>query len=280
MMHFVFADDSRQQTPSRPGMDYPLVAVGGVFIPSDAVRNAERSLEDLCGAVGFPPREQFKWSPGRELWMHAGLGGDARRDFFIRALRLLQDNGTRVVVVIEDTGRATATGCAAHQLDATKLFLERVHNYLSFTGSADWDGVVIADRPSGGRSDEDKFLLQCLETLHDGTEYVKPERIAVNVLSTPARLVRLVQAADLVTSCTLALVGGEDSFSPPIFEAIRPMLLNSGAATGGVGLKIHPDLRYANLYRWLLGDEYIWRGGWGTPLPQERLPYATGPNRP
>ena len=38
---------------------------------------------------------------------------------------------------------------------------------------------------------------------------------------------------------------------------------------GGVGLKIHPDLRYANLYYWLVGDDVIFKGWNGFPLPRE-----------
>ena len=84
-MNFFFSDDARQERPSRHGMG-PLVAIGGVRICSRRVRELERALDSLCADVRFPARQEFKWSPGRELWMHANLVEERRRDFFIRAL--------------------------------------------------------------------------------------------------------------------------------------------------------------------------------------------------
>jgi hypothetical protein len=43
---------------------------------------------------------------------------------------------------------------------------------------------------------------------------------------------------------------------------------------GGLGLKIHPDFRYANLYHWLLGDSHFVRYQSGYPLPFKSRPYA------
>ncbi len=43
--------------------------------------------------------------------------------------------------------------------------------------------------------------------------------------------------------------------------------------TGGIGLKIHPDFKYANLYHWLLGDRVWMKGPMGCKLPQAELPY-------
>jgi len=40
---------------------------------------------------------------------------------------------------------------------------------------------------------------------------------------------------------------------------------------GGRGLKIHPDLRYGNLYHWLLGDEAFVRYEGGIDLPSKRF---------
>jgi hypothetical protein len=155
--------------------------------------------------------------------------------------------------------------------------LERVHRLF---GKIQSEGIVIVDRPGGGRADEDRFLGSCLETLLSGTDYVKPDRIALNVLSTPSRLIRLLQVADVITSCTVAMVGGEDNFSPPIFNEIRSLLDRDMGRIGGVGLKIHPDYKYANLYHWLLGDSDFFKALTGSPLPILTRPYSTGPNSP
>lgn len=65
-MDIYFADDSRQNNPTRHKMG-PLIAVGGIQVPSEIVNKLETAIESLCIEYGFPPQEEFKWSPGREL---------------------------------------------------------------------------------------------------------------------------------------------------------------------------------------------------------------------
>jgi len=275
-MDFFFADDARQRTPSRSGMG-PLVAVGGIHVPDQAVGELETAIDNLCDRTGFPPGEEFKWSPGRELWMRDNLVGEDRQAFFIEVLTLAKQYGIKAVVVIEDTGYRTATDAPNAEEDVTRLFLERAHWQFERAGTK---GIVIADRPGGGRADEDSFLAMCLETLQSGTRYVRLDRIALNVLSTPSRLVRLLQVADVVTSCTVALVGGEEQYAPPVFEHIKPLLPSNLGRIGGVGLKIHPDAVYANLYYWLLGDQVFVKHGSGIQLPVPSYPYYFDPNTP
>jgi hypothetical protein len=80
--------------------------------------------------------------------------------------------------------------------------------------------------------------------------------------------------------CTTAIVAGEETFSPPVFQAVRELLLQQGGRIGGVGLKIHPDFKYVNLYYWLVGDEYLRRGNIGDPLPMPGSPYYSSPSGP
>ena len=142
------------------------------------------------------------------------------------------------------------------------------------------EGVVIVDTPSGTRGDEDRFLGRCLDTIQRGTPYVRFERIALNVISTNSKLVRLLQLADVVTSCTLAYIGGEPQWSLPVFEQIKTILRSDYGRLGGCGVKIHPDLRYRNLYHWLLGDTHFVRYQSGVPLPLANYPYAQSPDEP
>ena len=188
---FFFADDSRQRTPSRPGMG-PLVAIGGVNVPAEEVGNIGRCLDDVCARFGFPPNEEFKWSPGRELWMRTNLTGDSRGEFFLAVLECLTNKDVVALVVIEDTSYNTATGAPTAEADVTTMFLERVDQQCARGGS---HGFVVVDRPGGGRGDENAFLADCLETLQSGTTYIKPSHIAHNVVSTPSKLSRLVQVA-------------------------------------------------------------------------------------
>lgn len=272
-----FSDDSRQAHPSREGMG-PLVAAGFIHVASESVRDLERDLDELCNQYGFPdgPAGEFKWSPGRELWMRDNLVDARRAAFFEEALGLAGTAGVQAVIVVEDTQRRPATTTTEHTTDVTVLMLERVQSLL---GQLDRTGMVVVDRPSGDRADEDRFLQRCLETLSVGTDYVKFDRIATGVVSTPSSLVRLLQLADVVTSCTTALVAGEDRYAPTTFTSIRPLLREEWGRVGGVGLKIHPTLRYVNLYFHLVGDGHYQRGFQGYPLPQATFPYADDPTR-
>ena len=276
-MHIVFADDAKQQSPSRPGMS-SLVAVGGFCIDADRCQYLEGQLEDVCQSAGFSEGEEFKWSPRRDTWMHGSLLGDARTTFFLQVLNLLGSAGARAAVVVEDTRYQTATrNASTHELDATHLFLERVDFAL---GGMHSTGIVVADRPGGGRTDEDAFLVDCADTIQSGTDYVELGHVAMNVLTTPSRHVRLLQAADLITSGTLAHVGGEGRYSPKVFQAVRDMMLGWEMRRGGIGLKIHPDVIYANLYHWLLADQSSWRQNVGVRFPLLSQPYSQGPNTP
>lgn len=277
-MRFFFADDARRPRPTRDSMG-PLVAIGGVVVPAAYLGGLEQEISEICEDFGFPPGQEFKWSPRRDQWMYGSLVEDRRREFFLEVLRLAGAHGAGVAAVIEDTRYAAATRDApSPEADVTRMFLERVDTYLRTADVSD-DGVVIADRPGGGRGEEDEFLLECLEMLQEGTRYVKPERIAIPPPSAPSQLVRLMQLADAVTSCTLAFVGGESQYAPPVFEAIRPLLLRDGHRIGGIGLKIYPDFVYANLYHWLLGDSHHAKLGMGIPFPLAGRPYARDPDR-
>ena len=273
----VFVDDSRQRSPSRRGMG-PLVSVGGLLVPWESAGQFERALADLCSSFNFPPGEPFKWSPGRGLWMYSNLTGDRRVEFFVKALDSAREHGGCGFTVIEDVAHAQAIPSApSRESDVTQMSLERATNLLAARAC---HGLVISDRPSGGRSDEDKFLAGCLEAIQSEANYIKPERLVVNVLSTPAKFMRLLQVADLITSCTTAFVAGEDQHSPRVFPSIKSLLSTDSGRIGGTGVKIHPDFRYRNLYHWLLGDTHFVRTNQGWPLPSDQFCYFRGANVP
>lgn len=277
-MDFFFIDDAQQNSPSRPGME-PLSAIGGIHIPDEHVQSLEAGLSELCRDCGFPSNEIFKWSPQRDSWMHGNLTGHAREDFYRRTLALATDEGASAIVVIEDVTSRRASRARTVELDLINLFVERAHRELIRRNQK---GVVIVSQPSGDRRAENKFLAECLETIEMGTEYIIPDRIALNFLSAPCRFIRLLQLADLITSCTTAYVAGENIYSPPIFGCIQRMFIRgeSKQVIGGYGLKIHPDIKYGNLYHWLVADSHIWKGCVGYPLPYSGLPYYEGPDMP
>ena len=270
---FFFCDDSKQCSPSRPGMG-PMVAIGGINVPAEEVGTLRKSLNELCRNIGFPSNQEFKWSPGRDLWMRSNLKGEKRNKFYLDVISLLSTSDVIATIVIEDKNYQTATHSDTAEEDVTILFLERAESQCH-QGSS--EGFIIVDRPSGSRSSEDKFLFNCLETIQKGTDYIQPKHIAHNILSTPSKFSRLLQAADLITGCTLSYISGDKGFSPDIFAKIIPLLYNSMGRIGGYGLKIHPDYKYGNLYYWLLNDTHFYKKSIGYPMPRLGLPYSSDP---
>lgn len=270
-MHLAFIDDAQQANPTRPGMR-PLVATGGIVVRVDAAGSLESELSAIRTAYGFPDGEEFKWSPDRDDWMRDNLVAGQRRDFFVEVLAAAGQVGVVVLVMISDTDCNPATnGAPTPQFDTTVAFLERVHNYVNDEGSY---AVVIADRPGGGTRQDTDFLVNCQRVLTRGTRYVTLDRLPINLVTTESNLVRLLQLADLVTSCTTAFVAGENEYSPTVFGAIHPLVRREYDCYGGRGIKIHPDFRYRNLYHWLLGDSHFTRFQAGSPLPDRERPYA------
>src|SRR5690242_19430656 len=84
----VFADDSERRKPRRSGMDH-LVAFGGFLLDADRAGDVERVVEGLTKSVGFPDGSEFKWSPGKDLWMRENLVEEERADFFRKVLGVL-----------------------------------------------------------------------------------------------------------------------------------------------------------------------------------------------
>lgn len=260
-------DDSKQSKPTRDGMG-PLVAVGGVHVAGDRVRDLELALDSLCNRTGFPDGEEFKWSPDRKSWEYSNLKFAERDEFNLAALKIAKDAGATGIVVMEDiTKRQADAKAPSHEVDVTRMFLERAQSHLG----PEMHAIVIADRPGGGRKAETEFLSAALTSLRAGTSYTKLDKLALAV-STDSKLSRLLQLADVVTSCATNFVAGEDKWSPLIFrEGVLPLLRFDYGCIGGRGLKIHPDLRYGNLYHWLLGDEMFVRYQGGCSLPSNRF---------
>ena len=118
------------------------------------------------------------------------------------------------------------------------MFLERAQACLPPQRHA----IVLFDRPSGDRRSETYFLLSTLTLLRTGTAYSQLDQLALAV-STDSKLSRLVQLADIVTSCATSYVAGEDQYSPRIFdEGILPLLRRDFGCIGGRGLKLPPGL--------------------------------------
>jgi hypothetical protein len=255
-----------------------LYALGGLSVAHDVVPSLEREIESLCRAAGFPSHaDEFKWSPRSGQWMRTNLINRAREAFFLLVVDALAAADACVNLCVVDASRGSANpGCDPEE-DVTRLYIERVNNRLKTRGQ---HGVIIADRPGGGRKAEDDFIAECADLLENGTTFVKPDRIAINVLTTDSKMVRLLQAADLVAGCSLAFVSGEKTWSPTVFDRLLPLYYSDSGRRGGVSAKLHPDFTFGNLYHWLFADTHLWKKGSGFPMPVKGMPYETTPDTP
>src|SRR5438552_13160308 len=90
---------------------------------------------------------------------------------------------------------------------------------------------------------------------------------------------QVVQLADLITSCTLSFVSGENRFAPTTFQYVRPLLRSEANRIGGIGVKIHPESKYANLYHRLFGDQSYILHNVTYPLPLPGHPFPVSADR-
>jgi hypothetical protein len=278
MPDLFYCDDARQERPSRPEMG-PLVAIGYLHVPDERVHVLERALQRLCDEFGFPPgaEGEFKWSPSRRHWMRDNLVGDDRRMFFTKAMKLANGYGVTAGVVIADTVRLEVEQMDDHLGWITQRLV--THLELSLR-AVDRVGLVVTDRPSGGRSDEDSFLEMAVQALRRGISFYHADRIAINVLSTPSRFVRSLQLADVVTSCTTAYVAGESEYSEAIFESVEKLLTSRHTTKNGIAVDLYPEKKYVNLYYWLFRCTHADLGGSSRPLPFSGFLYEASPMAP
>jgi hypothetical protein len=103
MLKLLFLDDAMQRSCRRQRVGR-LVAVGGIVVDSGAVRALDAAIESLCRTqYGFPEREAFKWSPGRDHWMRDNLVDKRRREFLLDVLALAAKSGAVGQVTISDS---------------------------------------------------------------------------------------------------------------------------------------------------------------------------------
>lgn len=252
-----------------------IVAAGTVMVPSESANSLESLIESEAKLAGFPSGEEFKWSPPRDSWMRRNLVGQDRENFFCKVIEHAQNASCMAILAIVDISARSSTGQLEPGLDAIVLLLERIHES---SRQSQGRTVLVFDRPSGGSpKHEGEFVKKCKQVLASGTKYSTLEAVDNSPFVEDSSHHRLLQLADLVTSCTAARVAGEEIYSVPIFQSIRPLLRERDGICGGRGLKIHPDFNYQNLYHWILGDTHLGSRGSGTALPNPGRPYPCSP---
>lgn len=248
-----------------------IVSFGGVIISAEKLQPLEAKVNEIAERFGFPAGEEIKWSPPKKSWMRENLIGETRMSCVNELLTAVKENGVRVIVVSFDLGRTTLQGEKAFQKIIDMVF-ERLAVHLAKLEKL---GSIVSDRPGGGLKEDSAFIESFLERTTRGTSYAKPDRVPLNILTTPSHLVRHLQMADLVTGITTAMVAGQIKYAEAHFPLVREMMLqNALGYVGGTGLKVFPN-ELTNLYHWVLGERHFVKAsfGGGYPLPHKSHAY-------
>jgi hypothetical protein len=268
-MDILFLDDS-VQSGCRGGMGR-LLSIGGIIVPETSLQALTQVVDEIAKQAGIPDDCELKWSPPADNWIHDNLKGQAREDCYRAVLEAVSGLGVRAVVVAWDEARTKLRGNKA----TAEIFKYAFERFLIFLQHPARLGLMIADRPGGGRQQETELLASFLTNVESGTEYILSNRhVPINILTTPSHLVRHLQVADLVVGVTTAMVAGLTNFASPLFPVVHNMLLTNGEGlSGGTGLKLFPE-ELTNLYYWVLNEkEYGRVGQTPLPLPAPEWPY-------
>ncbi len=268
-MHFFFADDSAQKG-IREKMG-KLVAYGGLLVSSESTHDLSNRIDEIAKEAGIPDREEIKWSPRKDSWIYNNLKGDDRLNCYSSIINAAKDAESIAIVTVCDPVMRNLKMEWGFERCVTYT-LERVSAYTENLSSK---AVVISDRPSGGKREEDQFLTDYLGHIESDYNFMHTGNFALNMLTAPSHLVRLLQAADLITAITTAMISGQTKYAKDYIELIKPMYAkNSLGSIGGTGLKVYPD-NLINLYHWVLSETHYCKTSRmaGIPLPLDTYHY-------
>lgn len=223
--------------------------------------------------LGIPPDEEIKWKPRRGGFL-ASAGRELTAELRTRMLQVAIDHEVRSVVVILDHS-ATYKRSSQDEvgIELLKWLFERVSMHLDDHNDI---GAMIADKPGGGSAEEGRWLANTLTLTDDGTEYVKPGKIVLPIMTAPSHHVPHLQLADLIVAASTAAVAGRRSGLELKGQLSQLAHRNVHGDANGAGIVLYPP-ELLNLYYHAFGEESASRPSTnvGVRLPYPRFPYAT-----
>ncbi|WP_158892007.1 hypothetical protein [Amycolatopsis anabasis] len=255
-----------------------LAALGGVIIPEYSTASLAILLGKIRADFGLPADEELTWRPrlGSAL---AALGPEL---FELRRRMLAEAKacGIRSVVVIRDVGpNQSKQDIAAESL---KLFYDRVILHLRAKAAMSpggCRGLICAGRPTSEK--DGHWLAASLDLTRFGQDYVRPDLIALPIVTAPSAQLPQLQLADLVVSATTAAVAGYASGQHLVPYLHDLMVTDACGKRAGFGIVLRPQ-RLNNLYLRVFSESRcVAHGGLEVPLPSRGLsttdhwPYAT-----
>lgn len=268
-MRLVFIDDSQQQNPPRAGLGH-LLAIGAVIVEEHQVAGYSADLAAIRAEFGIPADEEIKWAPDKGSTLRQA-DWDIRKAIRRRMLEAAGQRRVKTIVVILDY---SVRYSGLSQAEAGGVILKWLYERISMhLGDFEDIGIIIADKPGGGAADENKWLTSTLELTNYGTEYVRPDRVVLPIVTTHSHHLPHLQLADLVVASTTAAYAGRKS-ALELVPLLRPLIhRHKLGLINGAGIVQFPE--HANLYYWVFGETGMARpsllSGWA--LPKAGLTY-------
>jgi len=238
-MNFLFIDDTEQ-------IRKRYVGIGGVIFHDERIDNLFSMFRSIKSLHGIPSDEEIKWSPRRDSWIYRNLVGDKRTAAYSDILNLVGmfSGKAMVAVTLRDM---TSFDVIEAKWKCIEFITERFQFFCQ--AQEDKNGIIIADFPSS-KKDEKELLKDYYRLLDEGTSYVKPTNVIMNLLTTESHLNPGLQLADLVTGVTTALCTKHRDYALPFWSTIKGKLYRSiYGSVKGCGLKIFPTETAEEVYR-------------------------------
>jgi len=245
-MNILFIDDTEQ-------VKKRYVGIGGVIFHDSCIDNLYSMFRSTKAVHGIPSEEEIKWSPDRDSWIAENLIEDKRISAYSAILDLVRIfGGTEMVAVVQRD--MTSFDVIEAKWKCIEFITERFQFFLQ--AQEDKWGIIIADFPSS-RKDEKRLLNDYYRLLDEGTKYVKPLNVVMNLLTTESRLNPGLQIGDLIIGITTAMCTQRTDYASNFWSIVKRNLHRSRCGNViGCGLKIFPAETAEEPYKRLFPEEF------------------------
>lgn len=245
-MNILFIDDTEQ-------VEKRYVAIGGVIFHDERIENLFSMFSSIKSIYGMPSDEEIKWSPRRDSWIYRNLVGDKRIAAYSHLLSLVSMFSGRAIIAVTLRDMTSFNPVEA-KWKCIEFITERFQFFLQ--AQEDKNGIIIADFPGSGE-DEKRLLADYYQLLDEGTDYVKPSNVVMNLLTTESHLNPGLQIADLVVGVTTAMCTPRNDYASNFWHIVASNLHQSAdSIVMGCGLKIFPRESAEEIYARLFPEYF------------------------
>jgi len=236
-VNILFIDDTEQ-------VSQQYIGIGGVIFHDSCLSDLFKQFNEKKALHGIPSEEEIKWSPDRNSWIKNNLIDKARISAYSDILALIKSFNGKIIVAVVQRNDLSWTPLEA-KWQCTEFVTERFQFYLQ--DHDDKQGLIIADFPGSGK-EEKKLLQDYYRLLKEGTRYVKPSNIVMNLLTTESHLNPALQIADLVVGITTGMCSPRRDYASAYWDMVSHNLHRSQVGeVMGCGLKVFPKENYDEL---------------------------------